>query len=357
MIDSLALAAAFFVAFWLRIESGLIYYRPEPNIFLYYPIFFLSLPFFLIIFYANHLYDPHDIFYGTFEYIQIIKAMAFGIVGVIVVSFFLHQPASRGWLIIFWLLGTCFTGVARFSFRRIIRPIFRCGRRSERALVVGASEEASTIAQSLMKTGRMEVVGFLDDFSPMGEEVRDGIVVKGSPQDYERIAREEDVTQLILVPGAVSWETYREILSEAMKWKGLHILVAPRFGGLFSVNLRLSYISYVPMLRFQAGYAGGLDRVVKNFLDLSLGLFIFLLSLPLMFCISILLLLKKGWPIFESHKVLGLQGKPFYSYKFQSGSNKETRRRFHDNHTESGLPLGKGRQIIGKENFVCYRVR
>jgi lipopolysaccharide/colanic/teichoic acid biosynthesis glycosyltransferase len=343
-LDSLALAAAFFLAFWLRIESGLIYYETEPNIFSYCPIFLYSLPLFLIIFYAHHLYDPHDIFYGTFEYVQVIKAMAFGILGVIIVSFFLHREASRGWLVIFWVLGTCFTGVARFSFRRIIRPLLRRRRRSERAIVLGASEEASTIAQTLMKTGRMEVVGFLDDFSPVGEEVRDGIVVKGSPQDYKRIAREEEVTQLILVPGAVSWETYHEILAEAMKWKGLNILIAPRLGGIFSLNLRVSYISYVPMLRVRFGHAGGLERFAKTCLDRVLGSVLFIFSLPVMLSLSFWVLYRNGWPIFESPLVLGRYGKPFHTYKFRTGLTNTIHRQF-ISPSKTALPEASQRKL------------
>jgi lipopolysaccharide/colanic/teichoic acid biosynthesis glycosyltransferase len=327
-IDSLALAAAFLLAFWVRIGSGVIFYGAEFNTISYVQIFFCSLPLFLIIFYTIHLYDHHDIFFGTFEYVQVIKGVALGVLGVIVVSFFLHDNVSRGCLIIFWLLGTIFTGLARFSFRRVIRPLFRSGQQSDRALVLGASEEASAIAQILMKTGRIEVVGFLDDFSPIGEEVRDGIMVKGSPQDYERIAREEGVTQLILVPGAVSWETYREILAEAMKWNGLNILIAPRLSGIFSLNLRVSYISYVPMLRVRFGHAGSLDKFAKTCLDwvLASGLFIF--SLPVMLAFSLWLLYRKGWPIYESHLVFGLYGKPFHTYKFRTGLTGTRHRQF-----------------------------
>jgi lipopolysaccharide/colanic/teichoic acid biosynthesis glycosyltransferase len=319
VIDSLALAGAFFLAFWFRIESGLLQYGPEADILSYYQLFFFSLPLFWIIFYAIHLYDPHDIFYGTFEYIQVIKGVAFGVLGVIVVNFFFHHEVSRGWLMVFWLLGTCFTGMARFSFRRIIRPLFRSGQRSERALVLGASEEARTIAQTLIKTGRMKVIGFLDDFSPIGEEVLDGIVVKGSPQDCERVAREEGVSQLVLVPGATSWETYHEILSEAVKWNGLNVLIAPRFGGLFSVSLRVSYLSYVPMLRLRFGYLGGLDRFAKILLDGILGSVSFVLSLPVMLGLSLCILCRKGWPVYESHLVSGRYGRPFHTYKFRTG--------------------------------------
>jgi lipopolysaccharide/colanic/teichoic acid biosynthesis glycosyltransferase len=314
-IDTMALAAAFYLAYWLRLESGLLYYGMEIDFFWYQRVFLLSLPLFLILFYGCHLYDPQEIFYGTSEYVQVFKGMAFAVIGLIVVSFTAHsRPLSRSCLLLFWIFGIIFVGLARFAIRRIIRPLFRSGKRSERTLVVGASEEAKSIAQTLKETGRMEIVGFLDDFNPVGEKVCGEIIVKGSPQDYERIAREENVSKLILVPGAVSWETYREISFAATKPNGLDVLVSPRLSG----NLRVSYIGYVPMLRFWPGYTNGLEKMSKILIDLSIGLILFLLSLPIMLFFSVALLLQRGWPIFENREAQGQNGSSFYIHKFRT---------------------------------------
>jgi exopolysaccharide production protein ExoY len=182
-----------------------------------------------------------------------------------------------------------------------------------------ASEEAIAIARTLNETGRFDIVGFLDDFSPVGDKINGGMTVKGSPQDYGRIAREEGVSKLILVPGAVSWETYQEISFEATKWKGLDVLVAPRLSGLFSGNLRVSYIGYVPMLRFQPGYTSGLNKIVKTFIDYSLGPVFFIFSFPLLLILTVMLSWQKKQPVFESREVLGLHVMPFRTYKFRTG--------------------------------------
>lgn len=354
MVDTLAMTAAFFFAFWLRLDSGLLYYAPAIDAGSYYHIFFLSLPLFLILFYGCHLYDLQEIFYGTTEYIQVIKGVTFAVLGVIVVSFFVHsKPLARTWLLLFWIFGMVFIGLGRFVLRRLIRPLFRSGRRSERALVVGASEEAMTMTKTLQETGRLEIVGFLDDFSPVGETIVGNIIVKGAPADYERIAREEGVSKLILVPGAVSWETYREISFEATKWDGLEVLVFPHLSGFFSGNLRVSNIGYVSMLRFQPGYTSGLDRLVKTCLDFSLGSILFIFSVPVMLVFGVRLWLQKGWPIFERHKVLGLHGKTFYTFKFRTGLGAAYRRSFRTAPSDSPKrPPESCKQSVERTLFV-----
>jgi exopolysaccharide production protein ExoY len=170
-----------------------------------------------------------------------------------------------------------------------------------------------------------------------------GVTVKGSPQDYARIAREMQVSQFILVPGAVTWETYRDIFSETTKGDGLNILVAPRFSGLFSGSLRVSYVGYVPMLRFRPGYTGGLNKAAKTILDLTLGLGIFIFCLPAMLIFSIWIYWSKGWPAWEAHKVLGLYGRPFYTYKFRTGLHGENHRYFDQAPLPETAPAGPGK--------------
>jgi lipopolysaccharide/colanic/teichoic acid biosynthesis glycosyltransferase len=345
MVDALALATAFSLAYWLRLDSGWLYYGSSFEAPSYFQVFLFSLPVFWILFYGCHLYDPNEIFYGTAEYVQVIKGVTFAVLGVIVVSFIIHsQPLSRSWLLLFCMLGIFFVSLGRFVIRRIIRPIFRSGWRSEPVLIVGASEEAKTIAQTLKESGRFDVVGFLDDFSPVGDKINGNLTVKGSPQDYKRIAREEGVAKLILLPGAVSWETYQEIIFEATKWKGLDVLVAPRVSGLFCGNLRLSYVGYVPMLRFQPGYSSGLNKVVKTFIDFTLGPIFFIFSLPLILILAAALFWQRKLPILESREVLGLHGKPFRAYKFRTGLDTGSHPRF-QSPNEMGMPPRKSGKL------------
>ena len=318
LMDSLVLGAAFLLAFWIRIGSGLIPYDLETAITPYILLFFLSLPACLIIFYTLNLYDSNEIYYGTAEYVQVIKGVAFCIPAIIFVSYWIRDfNPSRGWLLCFWILGTIFLGIERFSIRRIIRPLFRSGKRSEPVLIVGANEEACIIAKMLMETGQMKVMGFLDEFSAVGDEVIDGIIIKGSPHDYERVAAEEGVSKIIMVPEAVGWETSREILSGATKSDRLRILLASGLSEL-SANLLVSYVGYVPLLRFKPGYVGGFNKFIKSIIDLSFAVFFLLLSLPLMLAMSGWIFWRQGRPIFETQEVIGVKGRTFLTYKFRS---------------------------------------
>ena len=104
LIDVLTLAVAFFLAYWVRIASGIVFYGAEASPDSYCQLYLYCLPLFWLIFYSSHLYTPHELFYGTAEYVQVIKAVSYGVLTIIVVGFFQRFTASRGWLVLFWIL-------------------------------------------------------------------------------------------------------------------------------------------------------------------------------------------------------------------------------------------------------------
>ena len=321
LLDAIAFAGSFFLAFWLRISSGLLYYGVKADLGNYVTLYFLSLPLFLFIFYAVHLYDSHDLFYGTMEYVLVTKAVSYGIIAVIVLGFFHSPPISRVWVVLFWLLAVLMINLGRFAFRRLIRRRFRAGLGPDRVLIIGANEEAKSIAERLIQTGRMEVVGFLDDFNPIGQEVTRGIRINGVPGNYEEIAHIEGITHIILVPEAVGWETAHQLLSAFTERNGLQISLSPGFAEL-SASLRVSYVGYVPLLRFRPGYGTGLDKLVKSGIDLIFGTCLMVLSLPVMILIILWILLRNGLPIFEKEEILGRSGVPLKILSFRIGRDK-----------------------------------
>jgi undecaprenyl-phosphate galactose phosphotransferase len=269
------------------------------------------------------LYDPDELFFGTNEYIQITKGVSYGVIAIIVVGFFTRPIPSRGWAALFWLLAILFLTLHRFIFRRIVRRRLRAGLGPDRVLIIGGGEEAKSIAERLIQTGRMEVVGFLDDFNPIGQEVISGISIKGVPLDYEKIAKKEGITHIIVVPVAVGWETINEILSATRNNNSLKISLSPGFGEI-SVRLHVSYTGYVPLLRFQPGYNTGLDKFVKSVIDMVIASCLLVLSLPIQMFITLWTLWRKGRPILVEDKIIGRFGEPLKIFSYRMGSNVST---------------------------------
>lgn len=324
-MDLLAAGGALFLAYWFRIHSGFIPYYAQAPIGDYLRLYAYSIPILILIFRGVHLYDRHDLFYGTYEYIRIVKGCTFYILSVIVISFVIHSiPPSRGWLLGTWILSIGFVGLGRFSFRRCLKMVCRNGNTFEKILIIGASEEARATAERLERTGMVEVAGFLDEFSPCGEEVWSEKVVLGPPYLYREICQRENAILVVLCPDATSWETQREVLRQAAVCRDIEVQIAPGFNELYSAAMRVSFKGNVPLLRFRPGYVNGLDAALKACMDYGLGLFLLVLTAPVM-AIFILLLWTQGVrPVFKSFNVLGKNSRPIRIYKFGTGMDVPT---------------------------------
>jgi lipopolysaccharide/colanic/teichoic acid biosynthesis glycosyltransferase len=175
------------------------------------------------------------------------------------------------------------------------------------------------VAERLEDTGMAEVVGFLDDFSPNGMEVYGGKRVLGPPSHYREIAKEVGASLAIMIPDANSWETRREVLSTASTDRSLELQIAPGLSDLHLASMQVGFRGNMPLLRFKPGYVTGLDAILKFAMDYAFGIFFLVLTLPTMIAISLVLLVSGGWPIFETFKTMGKNGRVFLSYKFRTG--------------------------------------
>jgi len=324
-MDLMAVGAAFLLAYWVRIHSDIIPYYSEAAIEEYLCLYMYSIPVIFLIFQGTHLYDRHDLFYGTSEYIMAVKGCTFYILAIIVLSFIVHAPPpSRGWLLGVWIFSIGFICVGRFLFRRILRRVCGNGSTLEKVLIIGANEEAKAIAERLEETGMMEVVGFLDEFNPCGEEIWSGKIVLGPPYRYSEICQQKGVNLVILVPDATSWETQREILRETISLKGIEVNIAPGFNELYTTAMRVSFKGNTPLLRFRPGYVTGLDAMLKECMDYTLALFLLILTAPAIVTLALILWFQGVWPVIEGFDVLGKNGRPFHIYRFRTGVHMPT---------------------------------
>jgi len=342
LIDLLGALGAFSLAYWFRIRSGLIpYFSAEPWAD-YVRLYIYSIPLFLFFFDQVRLYDRHEIFDGTGEFIQVFKGSTFYILGVIVVSFAIHAPyPSRGGLLGTWALSVAIISGERLAFRFIFKRIRSRGISFDRVIIIGGNEEAKSIAEQLEKTGMVDVLGFLDEFSSQGERIWKDRCVLGPPTQFREIAENRNANLVILVSEAISWETQREVLGSAFDNKDLEIQVAPGFSELYLTSMRVRFKGNIPLLRFRPGYITGLDAIQKIGMDYIIGFLLLILTSPLILVFSLILWLQGEKNIIQKFEVLGKNGRRFYTYKLGTGTNGPTSYRSFHNDIEAGIDSGR----------------
>lgn len=323
-LDALTVVASMVLAYHLRIASRLLPYDgPYSSQDIYKALALISVPIWLALFALTGLYKRDVLLGGVTEYQRVFRACTAGVMTVIVLSFLWRDlvSVSRGWLVLSWGLSSSMVVIERFIARRVAYAMRRRGHLTARVLIVGANEQGIAIARqwSQSSASGMQVVGFVDDFKPLGTPVVNNLKVIGRPTALHELVRKAGVHEVVLVPSAVAWETFEEIIATASTPNGYRLRLSPGFYELLTTGVAVTNKAFVPLLTINEARIVGIDAVLKTILDYSVSVPLFVLSAPLMLAIGIgLRLLRPGKPVLAYYPTLGQAGTTFVMRKFNT---------------------------------------
>lgn len=249
---------------------------------------------------------------GIEEYRRAVAAGFSAIGAAIALAYAIVLPLSRGYLLLalgFGILAVC---ANRFLVRRLIYRLARRGHRLDRVLVVGASREGVALAAQLQgsPSASAEVVGFLDEYRPVGHLLNETFRILGEPLDLWRMAAQLQVSKAILIPSALTWESLQALIPHVRTRSRLTVMFAP---GLHDLNTQVEARQLGPVLLVvpRPQRIAGLGAAQKRAVDLVIAATVMALSLPFLSIVCGWLWLRTGgWPI-VTRRVIGRAGQPF----------------------------------------------
>ena len=319
-IDAIAVWAGLMLAYEVRIASGIIDYDAAYNAGGYALITLISIPLWLLIFAALRLYKRDNLLGGLVEYQQAIKACAAGVIALIVLSFLSRElvMASRLWLFFSLVLTCLLVTTARFVMRRVGYWLRKRGYLTARVLIVGANDQGVAVAEQWLRTptSGMQVVGFIDDFKPIGTPVLAGLTIVGQPSALVEIANRLRADEVIVVLNAIAWESFEELVGQAGKSTHYTLRMSPGFYELLTTGVAVMNKTFVPLFTINDARIVGIDAVFKAALDYGLGIAMTLVMAPVLVVIAIALKFRnRDGKAFERLPTIGHGGKRFTMYK------------------------------------------
>ncbi|MDI6858520.1 MAG: sugar transferase [Dehalococcoidia bacterium] len=276
--------------------------------------FAAALPPLMLVFFAfNRLYDSDTLFAGHSEYAAIVKGSATGGALLLIAAFLSDQLVSRGSLVLPVLFSAPFVIGWRFMVRRLVFRLHEAGLFVRKWLIVGADQHAAAVALHLNapKSKGIRVVGFLDDYRPLGSRVTDGLSVLGDPRSAFKVAREQGASAIVIVPHAIGWESYRDLLEMATENEGIRIKVAPGLQHLVLMGAQMTDSSFLPIVRLQPLRITGLNAVLKRSLDYVGSLLLLVFAGPVVALGWLASRLGGGGPVLLRQAVIGRKKRPF----------------------------------------------
>jgi exopolysaccharide biosynthesis polyprenyl glycosylphosphotransferase len=314
----LSFALAYAVRFWIGapvFDEGSI--KPE-----FYAMLVAALtPGLLAIYHCYGLYNRENLLGGTVEYARVFNAVTAGMLLVIVLTFIAPNfVVARGWLLLAWLLMVALGITGRFVVRRIIYQQRRFGRFVDRTLIVGANPEGLAVAEQLReaRTCGAHLIGFVDDYLPIGSEPLPSMPVLGGSSAFAALVAMHEIDTVIISNTAITRERLLGIYSAIDALQDVEVRLASGLFELLTTGVRVREDGYVPLVVLNKTRITGVHYLLKSALDYTIAALALLLLSPLFLVLVLMIRRDSPGPAIYRRRVVGQGKKEFDAFKFRT---------------------------------------
>src|SRR5262245_35622467 len=151
----------------------------------------------------------------------------------------------------------------------MVRRLRTLGLCRTRVAIVGASTFGVALAEQFLasRAEGIDVIGFLDEYLPLGQQLLDGVSVIGRPGDLTR-GYVGSVDEYVFVPEALPHERLEQITRLMVERDGPVFRMAVSSRDLLTHGVLVMERGNVPLVTLQRACITGFDAVLKRGLDL-----------------------------------------------------------------------------------------
>jgi len=257
------------------------------------------------------------------QVLSIFKSLLYGLIGLVIITFvfkrldFVESRIVLGLFVLFSLVGIVL-------FRTLVfRPLFAIASQKKlirrKVLIVGRDRTARMVAAqiALDDSHGFDVVGFVNDETPVGERIFEDMQNLGSMDELDALVRSNDIKEVIIAESDVTHSHLLEIIDRAQATTANVRLVSELYNIIPEKVLLEKYLG-VPIVKMSQNYESSLFRAYKRVFDVGLTVIgLVFLAIPLAIIAMLMKLTSKG-PVFYNHTRIGKDCKPFEFYKFRT---------------------------------------
>ena len=354
-LDYSILALSFFIAlkvkFWphLDIINNMDYFIHP----LYWTALLFSLPA-ILVFQYNHLYKKHIFITIVQQEVLLLKSIVIIFSIFTILSFFIKVPdlviQSRTVIV-----AAALSSFGLLSFFRVLiaRTVYVTVSKNalvrRKIVIVGAGQSGKLVAANLATDQKYgyELIGFLDDFLPVGSRVFAHYRNLGKIRDIQKIVQFYDIDEIIVCISTVTHARLLEII-ETCKKTGKLVQVYSDLYELVAQKVPVERFRDFPFVRFVEAYNANLNNAFKRLLDIIFSSIAIVIASPIMLVIAVAIKMDSKGPVIFKQKRLGKDGKPFMFYKFRSMYT-DVDDKIHREYLKNLIKNGKAAENGGKE--------
>jgi len=321
--DVFVLFASFFAAMYLLRQDSTLNLIEFTNIAQGLILgFFLVSVVFIVIFYYNGLYRLNIILTRAAHLSHILKALYYGALNIVLVSLLIESSSivdSRLLIFLVFLIAYPALYVVRAELMRRLYLLFSKTGFRRNILILGDGKSGKILATKLMFENPigLEVVGFIDDEKPIGEEIVSGAKVVGCFSEIESLIKKHHIDELIVAIDSGTHDEFLDVL-DACKKLDVSVRITSEMFDVVGEKISTEKYAEIPVVDVSSHYNNALTLGVKRAFDIAISIFALIILSPVMIAIIVAIKLSSSGPVLFSQSRVGKGGKEFEFFKFRS---------------------------------------
>jgi exopolysaccharide biosynthesis polyprenyl glycosylphosphotransferase len=233
--------------------------------------------------------------------------------------FFRFGYIARSYILIFTLTNLLFLALEKTVLLFVAKEIRKSGIGRKRVLVVGAGEKKREFVDVVRKNidWGLDIVGVITEKDEIQAPDKNGLQSLGTFDEIESVLHNQIIEEVIICVPIEQFGRIRKVL-ECCEREGVQVRLFSDFFSKILKRVRVDQPYGMNIVSFMATQDDEIKLYVKRILDIVLsGLMLVVLS-PFLLIIAILVKASSKGPIFYEWNVIGLNKKPFKSWKFRT---------------------------------------
>jgi undecaprenyl-phosphate galactose phosphotransferase len=278
---------------------------------------------FILIFQYFNLYKINVFLTRSAQMITVVKSILYGVVFIIVISFFLKIPIisdSRLFIAVYFLVAAAFMFLARvvlltYVYKKLLsNNLFR-----RRVVIVGTGKTALILAQkiSFENSIGVEVVGFVDDILPFGSRIFKNLKVISNINNIETLRDKINFNEIIICLDRADHDHLLHIIDKCMKLNAV-VKVTSGIFGIIEQKILTEQYHDIPVIDISTKIHFGMYAIFKRISDFFGALAGLLIFSPFFIIIGLIIKLTSKGPVIFRQVRIGKDGKKFDFFKFRS---------------------------------------
>jgi exopolysaccharide biosynthesis polyprenyl glycosylphosphotransferase len=257
------------------------------------------------------------------EYKIVIKVTIIGFIVTIVIFFLLGQKEVSRTIFIFYLLVNIILFLIEKTFLFYVAALIRRkGRNRRKVILIGTGSRARIFISTVKNNFHwgLDIVGLLTgDPENVGSEV-EGIKVLDHYNNIQNILKTINPEEIIITISTKRFDQVRDVL-EICEREGVTVRLNSDFFGHITKDVTIDNVFGLNIISFNMVRQSELELLIKRIIDISVSLISLVLFSPLMLAAAVGILISDGKPILYNWNVIGINKKPFKSWKFRTMVN------------------------------------